>query len=66
MPDGIWEVNRAHADFREAGTAERRQLRCLSSLLAKEIVNHTFPSPQTSRVLEQLVRLLAIVEQSLE
>ena len=49
----------------EAGTTKRRRLRYLSSLLAKEIVSHTFPSPQTSRVLEQLVRLLAIVEQSL-
>jgi len=66
MRDGIWEVNRAHPDFREASTAERRQLRYLSSLLGKEIVSRTYPSPQTSRVLEQLVRLLAIVEQSLE
>ncbi|HEU4420619.1 MAG TPA: ATP-binding protein, partial [Planctomycetota bacterium] len=66
MRDGTWEVNRAHPDFREASTAERRQLRYLSSLLAKEIVSRTWPSPQNSRVLEQLVRLLAIVEQSLE
>jgi hypothetical protein len=66
MRDGIWEVNRAHPDFREASTAERRQLRYLSSLLAKEIVSRTYPSPQNSRVLEQLVRLLAIVEQSLD
>lgn len=66
MRDGIWEVNRVHPDFREASTAERRQLRYLSSLLAKEIVSRTFPSPQASRVLEQLVRLLAIVEQSLD
>ena len=66
MRGGAWEVNRSHPDFREASTGDRRQLRYLSSLLAKEIVSGTYPAPQTSRLLEQMVRLLAIVEQALE
>jgi hypothetical protein len=66
MRGGIWEVNRSHPDFREASASDRRQLRYLSSLLAKEVVCGTYPAPQTARLLEQMVRLLAIVETALE
>jgi hypothetical protein len=63
---GQWEVNRLHADYQEASQSERRQLRYLSALLAKEIVCGTFPAPQTPRILEQMVRLLTMVDAALE
>jgi len=66
MREGRWEVNRSHPDFREASASERRQLRYLSALLAKEIVAGSAPMPQAAHVLEQMVRLLTLVEAALE
>ncbi|MBM4060701.1 MAG: hypothetical protein FJ265_06365 [Planctomycetes bacterium] len=66
LREGRWEVNRAHPDFQEAQANERRQLRYLSSLLAKEVVLNSYPGPQFARPLEQLVRLSLIVDGSLE
>lgn len=64
--DGRWQVNRAHPDFQAAAAGERLQLRYLSTLLAKELVVRTFPQPQIARPLEQLVRLVSILNASLE
>ena len=66
MRDGKWEVNRGHPDFRDSSGTERRQLRYLSSLLSKEIVCATWPAPQTARLLEQMVRLLTLVDGALD
>jgi len=64
--DGRWQVNRAHPDFQTASASERLQLRYLATLLAKELVVRTFPQPQIARPLEQLVRLVSILNVSLE
>jgi hypothetical protein len=63
---GTWEVNRSHNDFQEASQNDRRQLRYLSSLLAKEVVLRSFFTPQSERPLEQMVRLLTILDSSLQ
>jgi hypothetical protein len=65
MREGCWEVNRAHPDFADTAGNERRQLRYLSSLLGKEVVLHSLAQPQYARPLEQLVRLMSILEASL-
>lgn len=66
MHDGHWQVNRAHPDFQTAAASDRLQLRYLATLLAKELVVRTFPQPQIARPLEQLVRLVSILNVSLE
>ncbi len=64
--DGRWQVNRAHPDFQAAAAGERLQLRYLATLLAKELVVRTFPQPQIARPLEQLVRLVTILNATIE
>ncbi len=66
MRESVWEVNSAHPDFRAACETARRKLRYLSALLAKEIVMHSFPSPQIGSTLERMVEVLTIVEKRLE
>ena len=61
-----WEVNSAHADFRAAAANTRRQLRYLASLLAKEVVLHSFPAPNAEPLLERLVQVLSIADRRLE
>ena len=55
-----------HRDFRAASETQRRKLRYLAALLAKEVVLHSFPSPQLSPALERLVEVLTIAERRLE
>lgn len=66
MRDGTWEVNNGHPDFQIACTTSRRKLRYLAALLAKEIVLHSFPSPQLGPALERLVGVLTITERQLD
>jgi hypothetical protein len=66
MSDSYWQVNSAHPDFRTASETPRRKLRYLASLLAKEVVLHSFPAPQLEPVLERLVEVLTIAERRLE
>jgi len=66
MRGGTWEVNDGHPDFRLACTTPRRKLRYLAALLAKEIVLHSFPSPQLGPALERLVGVLTIAERQLD
>jgi hypothetical protein len=61
-----WEVNGGHPDFRVASQSPRRKLRYLATLLAKEIVLHSFPAPQLGPALERLVGVLAITDRRLE
>ena len=61
-----WEVNGGHPDFRVASQSPRRKLRYLATLLAKEIVLHSFPAPQLAPALERLVGVLAIADRCLE
>jgi hypothetical protein len=61
-----WEVNSGHDDFRAAAVNARRQLRYLASLLAKEVVLHSFPAPNAEPLLERLVQVLAIADRRLE
>jgi hypothetical protein len=61
-----WEVNGGHPDFRVASQSPRRKLRYLATLLAKEIVLHSFPAPQLGPALERLVGVLAIADRRLE
>lgn len=66
MRDGAWEVNSEHPDFRVAAESGRRKLRYLTALLAKEVVLHSFPSPQLEAALERLVGVQTIAERGLE
>jgi hypothetical protein len=66
MRAGIWEVNNGHPDFLVASTTARRKLRYLAALLSKEIVLHSFPSPQLGPALERLVGVLTITERQLD
>lgn len=66
MCDERWEVNSGHPDFRSASESQRRKLRYLASLLAKEVVLHSFPSPQLGPALERLVEVMSIAERRLE
>ena len=63
---GRWEVNGGHRDFIAAAAAPRRKLRYLASLLAKEVVLHSFPIPQGGALLERLVSVMALAEPRLE
>ena len=66
MRDGRWEVNSGHRDYAAAGETPRRKLRYLATLLAKEVVLHSFPGPQFGYALERLVEVLTITEPRLE
>jgi len=66
MRDEHWEVNSAHPDFGIASEAPRRKLRYLVTLLAKEVVLHSFPSPQLGPALERLVEVMTIADRRLE
>jgi hypothetical protein len=66
MSAARWQVNSGHPDFRTALETPRRRLRYLASLLAKEIVLHSFPAPQLDAPLERLVGVLAIAERRFE
>jgi hypothetical protein len=59
-------VNGGHRDFIAAAAAPRRKLRYLASLLAKEVVLHSFPIPQGGALLERLVSVMALAEPRLE
>lgn len=62
MVGTTWEVNSVHPDFVAAAETPKRKLRYLASLLAKEIVLHSFPGPSFGPALERLVSVLAITE----
>lgn len=62
----VWEVNSGHPDYRAAAETPRRKLRYLAALLAKEVVLHSFPSPQLGPTLERMVEVLTITERRLE
>jgi hypothetical protein len=66
MREGRWEVNSGHADFIAASETSRRRFRYLATLLAKEIVVHSFPSPEIGPALERLVGVLAITERRVD
>ena len=66
MPDGRWEVNSGHPNYRVAAESARRRLRYLAALLAKEVVLHSFPQPQLGPALERLIEVLTITERRLE
>jgi hypothetical protein len=66
MREGRWEVNSGHADFIAASETPRRRFRYLATLLAKEIVVHSFPSPEIGPALERLVGVLAITERRVD
>ncbi len=66
MREGRWEVNSGHPDFHAASEAPRRKLRYLATLLAKEVVLYSFPSPQLDLALERLVEVMTITERRLE
>jgi hypothetical protein len=66
MRGGRWEVNSGHADFITACETSRRRFRYLATLLAKEIVVHSFPSPEIGPALERLVGVLAITERRVD
>jgi hypothetical protein len=66
MADGRWEVNAGHRDFLSVEAAPRRKLRYLASLLAKEVVLHSYPMPQGGMLLERLVAVLTVTERRLE
>jgi len=66
LVDSRWEVNSAHRDYLTALESPKRKLRYLASLLAKEIVAHSFPSPQAGSILERMVEVLTITDQRLE
>ncbi len=66
MRGGQWEVNSGHADFITACETSRRRFRYLATLLAKEIVVHSFPSPEIGPALERLVGVLAITERRVD
>lgn len=61
-----WEVNSGHPDFLLAAETGRRKLRYIASLLAKEVVLHSFPMPQLGPTLERLVSVMAMTERRLE
>jgi len=66
LADGRWEVNAAHRDYLSVEGSPRRKLRYLAALLAKEIVLHSYPTPQGGTLLERLVAVLTVTERRLE
>jgi hypothetical protein len=66
MRDGHWEVNSGHRDYAAASETPRRKLRYLATLLAKEVVLHSFPGPHFGYALERLVEVLTITEPRLD
>jgi hypothetical protein len=61
-----WQVNSGHASFLIASETAKRKLRYLASLLAKEVVLHSFPNPQFGPALERLVEVMTIAERRIE
>jgi hypothetical protein len=66
MVGSDWQVNSGHPSFLIASESARRKLRYLASLLAKEVVLHSFPAPQFGSALERLVEVMTIAERKIE
>jgi hypothetical protein len=66
MSANEWQVNSGHPSFLIASETAKRKLRYLASLLAKEIVLHSFPAPQFGPALERLVEVMTIAERKIE
>jgi hypothetical protein len=66
MSANEWQVNSGHPSFLIASETAKRKLRYLASLLAKEVVLHSFPAPQFGTALERLVEVMTIAERKIE
>jgi hypothetical protein len=56
--DGKWEYNTGHKDYLAAAADERRRLRYLVHLFAKEVVLRNFGQPADAATLERMVEVL--------
>jgi len=65
MQGRTWEVNDAHEDYVALRGDPRARFRYLLTLLAKELVQGSYPSPGSEELLERMAEVLAHAERNL-
>ncbi len=62
MTGGRWEYNAAHPDYLAVADDDRRRLRYIAALLAKEVVLRGHPRAEIEGILERMLQVIAWVE----